>query len=176
MDTRGGGWQIATRRTRRGDWLHPFDPLWWQGAEDTIEIGTIDEIEALFTHPHLGIRQIVATHPMVWRDVRDGKRRVARGSCCRAAQLTARARPDRAEIVDFAATVRSAGFNQRQEFDGLAVAGHGIPGIGVLNDAAETLGLERKPSRPENNRPSCAAPAAPIDTRHIRNNCFFFDR
>lgn len=268
VDTRGGAWQIATRRARRGDWLHPFDPLWWQGAEDTIEIGTIDEIEALFTHPHPGIRQIVATHPMVWRDVReqmandewpevraavlrnprlepDLVEQLCNDNVVGVAALAAQRRrgdtdpseidgcvecgrtirneefrtcsircsidqrerridsgfwvdaiaadfrhttglrsdwPDSfiwpvaaspasgglpgtgprhrdtlvsfirgvsaAEIVDFAATVRRAGLNQRQVLDGLAVAGHEIPGIGVLNDAAETLGLERKPSPP----------------------------
>lgn len=67
---RSGAWQMATRRVRRGQWLHPLDPVWWQGWEDTIETGTIAEIDALIAHPHPGIRQLVATHPVVWRDVR----------------------------------------------------------------------------------------------------------
>jgi hypothetical protein len=59
------------RRVRRGDWLHPLDPAWWDGLEEAIESGTIAEIDALVAHPDPGIRGIVASHPLIWRDVRE---------------------------------------------------------------------------------------------------------
>lgn len=67
----GGAWQIATRRADRGDWLHPLDSRWWSGWEETIAVGTIAEIDSLTTHPHPGVRRLVATHPQIWGDIRE---------------------------------------------------------------------------------------------------------
>ena len=62
---------MMTRPAKRGDWLHPLDPAWWQDWENIIANGTIEEIEALVANPHPGIRQLVATHPAIWHGVRE---------------------------------------------------------------------------------------------------------
>ncbi|MDG2216927.1 MAG: hypothetical protein P8L46_02650 [Acidimicrobiales bacterium] len=139
----GGAWQIATRRAHRGDWLHPLDSRWWSGWEETIAVGTIAEIDSLTTHPHPGVRRLVATHPQIWGDIREQMVNDEWPEVRAAVLRNPRLEP---EFVDTLCRDEVDGVAVRgvdaATIVGLAAAGRERSGIDTLSDTATSLGIE----------------------------------